>query len=168
MTTSTSFDRITEYAAIIPIAAAVYFSCRGFIGLGLTVELVIIMTVLFASLSWLLSQALLRFLLIRETNAPMAICVTLLGAIFLITEASLTHIGLEWLLKEGSLHVPGWAVWFFSFALSTTNLFAKWAFLGSPGTRRTTLSTKAANNVVPIDEKTERTMEKIADRMRSV
>lgn len=65
------FDNLTKVASIVPILAAIYFACRGFIDPGMTLGLVGILTVLFASLSWLLSQAILRFLAVRH-NGPMA------------------------------------------------------------------------------------------------
>lgn len=124
------FDNLTKTASIIPVLAAIYFTCRGFIGLGMTAELVTILTITLASLSWLLSQSILRFLVVK--NKPfMATTVVMLGLAFLATEASFAHIGLEWMLAEGGLHIPAWAVWFFSIALSLTNVFCKWAFLGS-------------------------------------
>lgn len=166
MQSSTSFDNVTKVAAIVPILAAVYFSCRGFIGLGLTAELVVILTALFASVSWMLSQALMRFLHVRGRNKGMAFCVSLLGTAFLAVEASLTHIGLEWLLSEGKLAVPSAAVWFFSIVLSISNVLCKWVFLGDPGEARPQLGTKPRLvRTAPIDPKTGATMEKIAKQM---
>ncbi len=166
MQSSTSFDNVTKVAAIVPIIAAVYFSCRGFIGLGLTFELVTILTVLFASLSWMLSQALMRFLDIRNRNKGMAICIALLGVAFLATEASLTHIGLEWLLEQGALQVPSAAVWFFSIALSASNVLCKWVFLGDPGEAKPATGSKPRLvRTQPADPKTDQTMEKIARQM---
>jgi hypothetical protein len=43
-----SFDTTTKAASLVPIVAAIYFTCRGFIGLGMGMELVIILTILFA------------------------------------------------------------------------------------------------------------------------
>ena len=93
------FENITKTATLIPIIAAIYFTFRGLLGLGMTLELVIILTVLFASLSWLLSQSIMRYILVIE-HKEMAVVVVGLGTAFLITEASLTHIGLEWLLSK--------------------------------------------------------------------
>lgn len=161
------FHNITKLAAIVPILAAIYFTCRGFIGLGMTLELVAILTVLFASLSWLLSQAILRFLAVRH-NGPMAAAVVVLGLVFLITEASLTHIGLEWLLTQGSLEIPGWAIWFFSVALSLTNVMAKWAFLGDAGERAEATKPYLAvkdGRKLEVCAKDERTLEQIAAKV---
>lgn len=166
MPTSTSFDTVTKIAAIVPILAAVYFSCRGFIGLGLTTELVIILTALFASLSWMLSQALMRYLFVRGRNKGMAFCIACLGVGFLATEASLTHIGLEWLLDQGELHVPSEAVWFFSIVLSMSNVLCKWVFLGDPGEAVPAKGGKPRLvRTQPADPKTDETLEKIARQM---
>jgi hypothetical protein len=161
------FDNLTKVASIVPILAAIYFTCRGFIGLGMTMELVGILTVLFASLSWLLSQAILRFLAVRH-NGPMAASVVILGTAFLITEASLTHIGLEWLLGQGALEIPGWVTWFFSVALSLTNVMAKWAFLGDAGERSTATKPYLAakdGRKLEVDPRDERTLEQIAAKV---
>jgi hypothetical protein len=169
MTDSTAFPAITKAAVILPILAAVYFSCRGFIALGLTPELVMILTLLFGALSWLLSQALVRFLEVRR--APlMAATVAVLGAAFLIIEASLTHIGLAWLFGQGKLDVPDLAVWAISFALSLTNVFAKWAFLAAAPApalaqdlAKTARPERAPRADQPVDPATSRTVLKIAE-----
>ncbi|MEL6566861.1 MAG: hypothetical protein AAFQ22_00480 [Pseudomonadota bacterium] len=164
-----SFDTTTKAASLVPIIAAIYFTCRGFIGLGMTVELVIILTTLFAALSWMLSQALLRFLEVRH-NKPMAGAIMVLGAAFLATEACFAHLGLEWLLKQGQgVHAHPALVWFFSVALSVTNVLAKWAFLGDPGERKAVkaINYSGAENVVAIDPKVEKQMAEIGERVRS-
>lgn len=167
MTDSTAFPAITKAAVILPILAAVYFSCRGFIALGLTPELVMILTLLFGALSWLLSQALVRFLEVR--HAPLlAATVAVLGAAFLITEASLTHIGLAWLFDQGEMKVPDLAVWGFSFALSLTNVFAKWAFLAAAPVlaqdlAKTARPERAPRTDQPVDPAISRTVFKIAE-----
>lgn len=170
MTKTNPFDLITKAAAIFPVLAAVYLSFRGFSGLGLTDELVRLLTALFASLSWMLSQALSRFLDVRKRNTAMAAAIAFLGAVFLIAEACLTHIGLAWLLDQGALQVPGWAIWFFSFSLSTTNVLAKWAFLGDPrplpaGIADGLPQMRAAPSARRTDPAVDRTIARIADRV---
>ena len=163
------FDKLTKAASLVPIFAAVYFTFRGFIGLGMTWELVGILTLLFASLSWLLSQSLMRFLDVRH-NKPMAAAVIVLGIAFLTTEASLTHIGLEWMLAQGNLHLNTYVVWAFSIFLSLGNVLTKWAFLGSAGDKATvkpaaSVFTGKDAKVIPIDKHTEETLETIAKRV---
>jgi hypothetical protein len=51
--------------------------------------------------------------------------VVILGVAFLLTGASLTHIGLKRLFDQGALDVPGWAIWSFSIAPSRANVFTK-------------------------------------------
>mgnify|MGYP000150121421 CR=1 FL=1 len=165
------FDKLTKAASLVPIIAAVYFTFRGFIGLGMTWELVGILTILFASLSWLLSQALLRFLDVKH-NKAMAAAVIILGTAFLLTEASLTHIGLEWMLGQGDLHLHSNVIWVFSIFLSLGNVLTKWAFLGDPGEakkQKPAASIFAGNEgkVIPIDQTTEDTLEEIARRVES-
>lgn len=160
------FERVTMAASLVPIFAAIYFTCRGFIGLGMTTELVIILTTLFAALSWLNSQALLRVIAVKN-NKAMASAVILLGAAFLITETFFAHLGLEWLLGQGTgIEAPASVIWFFSGALSITNVLAKWAFLGSATSASYQSPQTSPKNVFPIDPKIEKKMAKIGDQVR--
>lgn len=159
------FDNITKVAAVAPVFAAIYFTMRGFAGLGMTFELVAILTTLFGCLSWLSSQAILRFLKVRH-NPPMAAAVVALGVTFAAAETFFAHLGLEWLLAQGEgIEAPAALIWFFSSALAVTNVVAKWAFIGDPG--RPKRKPSSAQNIVSLDAgKDEATIAKIGERIR--
>ena len=133
----TQFENITNAATLIPVGTAIFLTCRGFSGLGMGVELVAILTILMASVSWMLSQALPRFLALLDARAfYMAVTLGALGVSFLFAETLFAHQGLEWLMKQGDgIHAPGWILWACSAILSVVNVCAKWVFLSAPKPR---------------------------------
>lgn len=169
--TEDGFDKVTKVAAIIPVLAAIYLSYRGFQSLGMGQELVILGTAVMASLSWMLSQGVSRYLRIK--GAPvMGWTVLILSIGFGAAEAAFAHVGIAFMLEQGSLHVHDGVIWFFSILLTVTNFFAKWAFLGKPAVKEEPAAARQASqpsapNVVRFDPNDERTLGKIAERFKA-
>ena len=168
--TEDGFDKVTKVAAIVPVLAAIYLTYRGLQSLDMGQELVIVGTAVMASLSWLLSQGVSRYLRIK--GAPvMGATVLVLSIGFGAAEAAFAHVGIAFMLEQGSLHVPEAVIWFFSVLLTVTNFFAKWAFLGKPDVKAKPTGQSAGSNrganVVKFDPNDERTLAKVAERFRA-
>lgn len=169
--TEDGFDKVTKVAAIVPVLAAIYLTYRGLQSLEMGQELVILGTAVMASLSWMLSQGVSRYLRIK--GAPVMGCTVLvLSSGFGAAEAAFAHVGIAFMLEAGALHVHDGVIWFFSVLLTVTNFFAKWAFLGKPDVKdepaasRQAIQPKGAN-VVKFDPNDERTLAKVAERFRA-
>ena len=120
------FETFTKWFLIVPTVATLYFTGGGLYtilyvgntGIGsllISVLNVTVVTIIFASFTWTLSQALFRFLRIRESHPAMARTVFLLGFFLLVCEASMTHIGLVWITEKMESAPSDWFLWIASF-----------------------------------------------------
>ena len=149
-------------AATIPVLAAIYLSWTGLKAIGLSGDLVWIVTAVLASCSWLLSGAIKRWINVKHHSA-MACTVALLGAIFLAIEASIVHVGIEHLMEKGSFQPGAAAIWFFSISLSLINVSCKWSWLGDPGEKakaRTDRPAATSGPTLVVDNRTKDEREK--------
>ncbi|MGB3625729.1 MAG: hypothetical protein WA989_07870 [Henriciella sp.] len=139
---------VTSTAATIPTLAVIYLSYEGLKASGMEGSLVFVTIAVLASFSWLLSGAIKRWIVVSHHKAMSAV-VASLGLIFLVIEASIVHVGIEHLLKQGSLEAHWLIVWFVSGGLSIGNVFTKWGWLGDPGERQETPKRQPATGTGP-------------------
>lgn len=125
----------TLVAAHVPVAFAVWCASRSFWTFG--PEVFVALLLLFGSLTWLLStslsRALERFDKGDTRSIVMGCAVAVLGVFFLIVDAVLTHMGLEWLTTQHPGVFPEWMLWPMSIGLAIVNVFVKWAYLAPAG-----------------------------------
>lgn len=125
-------DGPAEFAAALVIQSALIFlSFKGAEALQLGTELVILVTGVMGAFSWLVSKTVPRVLLLRERQPLRAKTAASLGCVFLLMEAALTHIGLDYLAtKTAEPLFPLWTLWPASLCLSAANMLVKWVFIG--------------------------------------
>lgn len=122
---------VTLIAAHVPIAFAVWCAARSFAQYG--PELFAVLILLFASMTWMLSVSLSNALARFDEGNKRAVCmgvlVLALGLFFLAVDATLTHMGLLWLMAEHpGIFSPAFA-WPISIGLALVNTGVKWAYL---------------------------------------
>lgn len=126
---------VTFVAAHVPVAFAIWCATRSFWAYG--PEVFAALFLLFGSLTWLLSvslkAALERFDAGDKRSLVMGCCVCALGLFFLTIDATLTHMGLEWLAEHYPGIFPAFALWPMSIGLALVNVFVKWAYLAPAG-----------------------------------
>lgn len=125
-------DGPVEFAgAVIIQAALIYLTFQGASALGLGDELVFLVTAVMGCFSWFVSCTVKRVLGLRDRQPVRGAVAGVLGGIFLLMEAGVTHIGLDYLAaKSGEPLFPLWTLWPASIGLSLANMMVKWAFIG--------------------------------------
>lgn len=129
----------------------------------------LLLTVAFASVSFLLSGVVIRYAEAREKGAPTtAGLAVFMGAVLVLIEAGMTHQGLTWLDARHDL-APEWVLIVASFGLSAFNVFSLYTFAREiPMAKADRATDRSADVLVFGPNMTERqTLREIAEKMRA-
>lgn len=125
-TTSASDNSAAQVACYTLTGLSIVLSAMAFWTVGFIPA--VMMTAAFASVSFLLAGAVIRFSqALAKGHSVTAGLVVVMALVCLCLEAGLTHYGLEHLNAQYAI-APAWALWPLSFGLSIFNVFSQYAF----------------------------------------
>jgi hypothetical protein len=125
-TTSSADNNAAQTACYTLTGLAIVLSATAFWSKGFVPA--VLMTSAFASVSFLLAGAVIRFSqALAKGHTVTAGLVVVMALVCLCLEAGLTHYGLDH-LNDAYAIAPSWALWPISFGLSLFNVFSQYTF----------------------------------------